>query len=606
MSDGKASILLVDDSPDKLLAIEAVLEGLGENLVRAGSGREALWHVLHQEFAVILLDVNMPGMDGFETATMIRQRKNSEHVPIIFITAFNDELLVSRGYSLGAVDYILAPVVPEVLRTKVAVFVDLFRKSEQVKRQAESLRHRAAQLHKLTAASLSINSALSTDKMLQVVTETARDVIGAHQATAIMVPEQNWAHAVQATSYSDKYAEWRHANGKPRPTPVYSLAARLNEPVRFTQAQLDARLTEAAAQLLLQAAPTDPPSMPNIPLPETRIPPLRGVLAAPLSGRDGRSLGSIYLTDRYDAEFTDDDLAILVQLAQMASIAIENNLYAEAREANRLKDEFLATLSHELRTPLNAILGWTQLLRSGNVDPEESSYGLDVIERNVRVQTKLIEDLLDVSRITSGKLQLQLRPTSLGSVIRAAIDSVRPAADSKGIAVQFEPAEGESDTISGDADRLQQVVWNLLSNAIKFTPPGGVVMVRTQRDESHVAIRITDSGKGIAREFLPYIFDRFRQADSSSTRAHGGLGIGLTIVRHLVELHGGTVDAQSPGEGRGATFIVRIPVASAKSATDPVADAPALAASRNKSRVTTSTAPRETESVSLEGLRVLV
>jgi CheY-like chemotaxis protein/two-component sensor histidine kinase len=245
-------------------------------------------------------------------------------------------------------------------------------------------------------------------------------------------------------------------------------------------------------------------------------------------------------------------------------------------------------------------------LRNGNVDPEESSYGLDVIERNVRVQTKLIEDLLDVSRITSGKLQLQLRPTSLSAVIRAAIDSVRPAADSKGIAVQFEPTEGESDSISGDADRLQQVVWNLLSNAIKFTPPGGVVMVRTHRDDAHVAIRITDSGKGIAREFLPYIFDRFRQADSSSTRAHGGLGIGLTIVRHLVELHGGTVEAQSPGEGRGATFIVRIPVASAKTATETGADAPPHPASRARTREAASGAQRENEQVSLDGLRILV
>src|SRR6478672_2651345 len=176
MSDNKASILIVDDRPDKLLAIEAVLEDLGENIVRAYSGREALRHVLAQEFAVILLDVNMPGMDGFETASLIRQRKNSEHVPIIFITAFGDEMLASRGYSLGAVDYILTPVVPEVLRSKVSVFVDLFRKTEQVQRQAESLRRRASQLQKLAAASVTINGALSIDRMLQTITDVAREV----------------------------------------------------------------------------------------------------------------------------------------------------------------------------------------------------------------------------------------------------------------------------------------------------------------------------------------------------------------------------------------------------------------------------------------------
>src|SRR3954467_259023 len=176
MSDNKDSILIVDDRPDKLLAIEAVLEDLGQNIVRAYSGREALRHVLAQEFAVILLDVNMPGMDGFETASLIRQRKNSEHVPIIFITAFGDEMLASRGYSLGAVDYILTPVVPEVLRSKVSVFVDLFKKTEQVRRQAETLRRRAGQMQKLAAASVAINSALSIDKMLQTVTDTAREV----------------------------------------------------------------------------------------------------------------------------------------------------------------------------------------------------------------------------------------------------------------------------------------------------------------------------------------------------------------------------------------------------------------------------------------------
>src|SRR5438045_5900354 len=203
--DGKVSIPLVDDRPEKLLALEAVLSDLDINMVKAGSGNDALRCLLNQEFAVILLDVNMPGMDGFETASLIRQRKATADVPIIFITAFSDEMHISRGYQLGAVDYILAPIMPEVLRTKISVFVDLYRKSEQVKRQSEWLRRRAAQLYKLTGASLRINSALSLDKTLEVVTESAREIIGSHHCCAVLALDQNWGRARHMLSLSDKY-----------------------------------------------------------------------------------------------------------------------------------------------------------------------------------------------------------------------------------------------------------------------------------------------------------------------------------------------------------------------------------------------------------------
>jgi len=211
---GAENILLVDDLPANLLVYRTILEELDQNLVTASSGEEALKLVLKQEFAVILLDVNMPGMDGFETANLIRQRKTSEHIPIIFITAFSDELHVARGYSMGAVDYILAPIVPEVLRTKISVFVDLYRKTEQVKRQAEWLRRRAAQLYKLTGASLRINSALSLDKTLEVVTECAREVIGAHHCCSMLALEQNWGRARHMLSLSEKY-EGREAEFSP-------------------------------------------------------------------------------------------------------------------------------------------------------------------------------------------------------------------------------------------------------------------------------------------------------------------------------------------------------------------------------------------------------
>jgi signal transduction histidine kinase len=552
-SDGKVSILLVDDRPEKLLALEAVLEDLGQTIVRAYSGREALRHVLNHEFAVILLDVNMPGMDGFETAQLIRQRKSSQHVPIIFITAMGDEMHAARGYALGAVDYILSPVVPEVLRSKVAVFVDLFRKTEQVKRQAESLRSRAAQLQKLAAASVAINGALSIDRMLQSITDVARDVIESHQAITLFADPRGGQRAAKTeafTSFSDKYAAWR---GRPLNLDriAHTLAAQSRTATRLTEAEL----RDHADWLIVRDA---------------EIPPIKGgMLAAPLTGRDGNNLGVIYLSDRAEGDFfTAADEAVLVQLAQMASIAIENTLYAEEREANRIKDEFLSTLSHELRTPLNAILGWTQLLRMGKPSEAELTRGLDVIERNVRAQTKLIEDLLDVSRITTGKLRLNVRPMSLAPVIEAAVDAVSPAAAAKKITLDVDTA-APADQISGDPDRLQQVVWNLLSNAVKFTPAGGRIGVALDRVEGQAQVRVTDSGQGIDPKFLPYVFDRFRQADSSSTRSHGGLGIGLTIVRHIVELHGGTVRAESRGEGSGATFVVNLPVSAVRAEAPP-------------------------------------
>lgn len=230
-----------------------------------------------------------------------------------------------------------------------------------------------------------------------------------------------------------------------------------------------------------------------------------------------------------------------------------------AEDASSLKDEFLATVSHELRTPLMAVLGWTHLLRTNNLDDAGKQRALETIERNARAQQQLIEDLLDVSRIISGKLRLDVRAVAPSTFIAAAVESVRPAADAKEINLKI-IGDAEVSSISGDAGRLQQVVWNLLSNAIKFTPPGGQVELRCVRAGSNVEISIKDSGQGISADFLPYVFERFRQADMKTTRAHGGLGLGLAIVRQLVELHGGTVEVASEGEGKGATFVVKLPV----------------------------------------------
>lgn len=263
----------------------------------------------------------------------------------------------------------------------------------------------------------------------------------------------------------------------------------------------------------------------------------------------------------------------------------------EAEQANRIKDEFLSNVSHELRTPLNAILGYAQLLQRGKFVGNEVDEGLSVIERNAKAQAQIIEDLLDMSRIMSGKVRLDVAAVDLGQVIQASVESVKPAADARNIRIQtiLDPSAG---SVYGDSGRLQQVIWNLLTNAIKFTPKEGRVQVVLKRVNSHAEIRIADTGQGIAPEFLPYIFDRFRQADATATRRHGGLGLGLSIVKQLVELHGGSVSATSAGPDQGATFVINLPI-------QPVRSIDAVGKDARKTRT-------DTPPLSLSGVRVLV
>ncbi len=374
----RARILIVDDLPEKLLVYSSLLEDLDAEIVQARSGSEALKRVLEGSFAVILLDVNMPDIDGLETATLIRGHRNGRHTPIIFITAYADEMQTARGYALGAVDYILSPIIAPVLRTKVQVFVDLYK-----------------------------------------------------------------AHAALALSNQE----------------------------------LETRVKERTAEL---------------------------------------------------------------------------------EQLSRLKDEFLATMSHELRTPLNAIFGWVTLLRTRRLDEPTQERALETIERNARAQKRLIEDLLDVSRIVTGKVALEIMPVDPRRVVEAALETMQPAAQAKGVTV-VPLLDAGAASVRGDFARLQQIVCNLLSNAIKFTPSGGHVEVCLAHRNGDAEISVSDSGQGIKPEFLPLVFDRFRQEDGSISRRHGGLGLGLAIVRHLVELHAGSVEAFSDGEGKGSRFVVRLP-----------------------------------------------
>jgi PAS domain S-box-containing protein len=283
---------------------------------------------------------------------------------------------------------------------------------------------------------------------------------------------------------------------------------------------------------------------------------LGSVVVLPIAFNASR--GALALAAAPPERFTEADVAVLDDMMRRFNGAMDRvRLFREAQEANRLKEEFLATLSHELRTPLNAILGWAHILRTRPLDPG-TLRGLAVIERNAKAQTRLIEDMLDVSRIVAGKLVLNLEPTSMAMVVGAALDSVRPTAETKGVRL-IQNTDDDIRPVHGDPQRLQQVVWNLLSNAIKFTPPGGSVTATVRQHRSHVEVTVSDTGAGIRDEVLPFVFDRFRQADSSTTRSHGGLGLGLSIVRHVIEMHGGTVTAHSGGEGRGATFSLELP-----------------------------------------------
>ncbi|HEX8492548.1 MAG TPA: PAS domain S-box protein [Pyrinomonadaceae bacterium] len=313
---------------------------------------------------------------------------------------------------------------------------------------------------------------------------------------------------------------------------------------------------------------------------------------SPIRGPGGQIIGASKIardiTKQKQAEEERERLFVLEQQAR-----------AGAEEANRLKDEFLATVSHELRTPLTSILGYSKMLRAGILGEKEKAHAVDAIERNARAQAQIVNDILEVSRIITGKLRLNLQQISPVTAVESAIDAVRPAAGAKGLRL-ITSLDLSVGSVMGDPDRLQQIAWNLLSNAVKFTPAGGRVEVRLEEVDGQVQLKVSDTGIGIAPKFLPFVFDRFRQADSSITRSHGGLGLGLALVRYLSELHGGAVKAESPGEGLGATFIVTFPLAESDSAVDP--SGPALARNSESSREeqTHGSYPK------LQGLSVLI
>jgi signal transduction histidine kinase len=514
----KPKVLVVDDRRENLLAVRSVIELLEVDIFEAGSGEEALRLVLQHDFAVILLDVQMPGTGGFETAEIIRSRQRTRHTPIIFVTAGDSgETSIVRGYALGAVDYIVKPFVPEILRWKVSVFAQLYVKSQQ----AQELSHEQAARQEWEAAAK--RSALIAD--ITVLLASSMD----YGATIGRIPER----------FVPEFAEWATVvSAAENPTILSQIVPGVTPVVQ----PADSRLFE-----MLGVADRGPG--------DTLIVPLRGhdVLVA-----------AIVLFRASPLQFTAPDRLMADDLTERAALAITNALlFEEIQAASRAKDQFLAIVSHELRTPLNAIAGWTQILQQKQLSPEARDKALATIEQNARIQDELIGDILDISRIVAGQLSVTFEDIELDAIVRTSIDSLKPTADAKEVSLNFD-CEENLPRIAGDPKRLRQVFWNLLTNAIKFTPPNGSVDVLLDTTASHVRLQVRDSGAGIKRELLARIFEVFFQADTSFKRPHGGLGLGLAITRHLVELHGGTITADSAGEGQGAVFTVMLPIRHAR------------------------------------------
>jgi len=557
----KINILIVDDLPEKLLVIESVLEELGENLIMADSGPEALRRVLEQDFAVILLDVNMPGMDGFEAASFIRNRRKSAHTPIIFITAFADEMHTTQGYSLGAVDYILSPVVPEILRTKVKVFVDLYRMTQQVKQQAEE---RVALAHEQAARAIAEEATrrstflAEASKVLSSSLETEATLRG---LLRLVVPYL--ADVAGVTLLSESSPVWRSELAWLSPTGQEVHVCSLDGsqgPTDEVRSALERVLAGGEAQTLEGLAVPYPPSACMNGGATGNEEMLHSVILLPLKAR-GRTLGALTMGQGSSGRrFSPADRALADDLAGRAAIALDNaRLYRNVQEADRHKNEFLSMLAHELRNPLAPIRNAVHLLRlRGSNEPELRSIQ-EMVDRQVQQLIRLVDDLLDLSRITRGKIRLQTEPLDMAGVIARAIETSQPLLDARKHTLTV-TLPAESLRVRGDPVRLAQVLANLLNNAAKYTEENGHIGLTAQREADKIVLRVKDDGVGIPANMLSSIFELFTQVDRSIDRAQGGLGIGLTLVHKLVEMHDGRVEAFSAGPNQGSEFVVRLPV----------------------------------------------
>ena len=489
------TILVVDDNLATRYATVRVLKQAGFRVLEAVTGAEAL-KMANNHCDLIVLDINLPDLDGHEVCRQIRVRPNIARIPVIHLSAsFVLDIDKIRGLQSGADGYLTHPVEPLVLVATVNAFLRARR--VEVDLASSEAKFRAIFDQALIGICLLSNDMIYLDvnpAMCRLLGRPSDEIIGKHSSAFVRAGQERLIE--QISQELEQNGSW-----------FGSL------PVLHSKGNI----VELEWKISIHSAP-------NVRL----------------------------------AMVTDVTEKRHIEVQREQFLESERAARTAAERADRLKDEFLATLSHELRTPLNAIVGWTQLLKLQPPSAQDLAEGLDTIERNAKIQVELINDLLDVSRIISGKLRLNVQLLDPVVVVREAIASMMPAARAKGIRVE-QHVDDPCDPISGDAARLQQVIWNLVSNAVKFTPRNGCVRVILQQTAASILIDVVDSGQGIKPEFLPHLFERFRQEDASSTRVHAGLGLGLAIVKHLVELHGGTVKASSQGEGQGARFTVELP-----------------------------------------------
>jgi PAS domain S-box-containing protein len=551
MGNDGVKILIVDDEVRNLEALEVMLQPIGCTVIRALSADEALLAMLRHEFAAMILDIKMPGMSGIELAHLVKQRRRTQDVPILFLTAHlieDDDVL--RGYGVGAVDYLSKPIKADILRSKVAVFVELYRKTRALETLNKQLEGEIAERQRAQEAIQQINQELE----LRVAERTAALSV-AHRGV-----KENEERLRMAMDVAEIAAwEWDVKTGKMTwstdPEALFGFpSGSFGDNLRIFTAlhSEDKERVEAAVDEAISTG-----SMYEC---EYRAVRPDGVIVwitergRVLQGEDGSVEKLVGVSRDVSAQRR-------AERERERLLISERSARDEAERQSRLKDEFLATLSHELRTPMNAILGWLSMLAKGEAvrDPQQA---MAAIQRNASIQAKLIEDLLEMNKLTSGTVRLELAQTDLGSAVHSALQALKPTADAKGVLLSgtVDPAVPP---IQADERRVQQILWNLLHNAVKFTPGSGRVEVSVTKKGTAAQVRVKDTGQGITADFLPFVFDRFRQADPSTTRGAWGLGIGLSIAKHLVELHGGSIEASSDGPGLGATFVVHLPISTA-------------------------------------------
>jgi PAS domain S-box-containing protein len=544
----KTTILNVDDFEPGLYAKSRALRLAGFEVYEAMTGEDALRLIQELKPQLVLLDVNLPDVSGIEICRRIKTDPSINSILVIQTSAtFTEVRDRVRGLEGGADAYLTEPIEAEELIANIRAILRLREAERQVREREAWLK---------TVMSSIGDAVITTDleRRVTLINPVAQEMVG-----------------------------WTEAEAEGRPlTEVFRI---INEETRQSSESPVLRVLREGSSVGLA-------SNALLVARDERETPVDGS-AAPIRDEHGNIIGVVLtfrdVAERKRIEKARERLLVYEQEARREADVARRR----AEEASRAKDEFLATVSHELRTPLNHMLGWITMLRSGKLQSEKTQKAFDTIERNVRAQGRLIDDLLDVSRIISGKLLIEPSRIEIAKVVEAAAESIGPAAEKKGVNFKTTLAP-EAGMVLGDPDRLQQAIWNLLTNAVKFTPEGGHVELRLTRVNSQIEIAVIDDGPGITPDFLPHVFDRFRQKDATSARQHGGLGLGLAIVRHLAELHGGSVRVESEGESRGTTFTITLPVATAH------------AAPPGKARGSSIISESYTNSPSLDGVRVLL